>query len=343
MEEKNDGLDKDALKEGKSNNTTNNNLDNNNNMERSNYQNNNYCYMNICEQMTNNNYIDIKLYKDLVKENKSLENYFKITFYCLCGYLQYIKDDSDWKQIINCYYDEKDELKPKAPHIFCIKCKEVLVTNRFLDKYKTKIIMICECGSRNYDRINSYWIRRGNIKQRKAPQILCELCNSKMWVHTWLDDIGSKVKLLCKCGFKNFLKKNNNWVRSPRWKKPVPLIICNSCQQKMYMSQWLNNDGTKVKMKCECGWKTLIKEGNTWVRSEWSKKLLCLRLVKNPELLQKKYNIHSRRKGKANSNELCDDDDEEERDGEQVDDQDQHLQQIETNDIYKDNMIKNIQ
>ncbi|CRG97612.1 conserved Plasmodium protein, unknown function [Plasmodium gallinaceum] len=262
--------------------------------------------INLHEKNKNEKYMDINSYKELVEKNILAENYCKITFYCLCGYFKYIKEDDEWKQIINCYYDEKEELKPKAPYIFCIKCKELLITNRFLDKDKTKIIMICECGSRNYDRVNFFWVRRGNIKQRKAPQILCEECHSKMWVHTWLDDIGSKVKLLCKCGFKNFLKKNNSWVRSPRWKKPVPLIICNSCQQKMYMSQWLNNDGTKVKMKCECGWKTLIKEGNTWVRSEWSKKLLCLRLVKNPHLLQKKYNIHSRRKNKSVKNDSSD-------------------------------------
>ncbi|SCN62834.1 conserved Plasmodium protein, unknown function [Plasmodium chabaudi adami] len=251
------------------------------------------------------NYIDINTFNKILDKNMAQENEYKITFYCLCGYSKYINDGNEWKQVINCYYDEKNELKPKAPHLFCTKCKEMLITNRFLDKDKTKIIMVCECGSRNYDRTNSFWSRRGNIKQRKAPQILCEECNSKMWVHTWLDDIGSKVKLLCKCGFKNFLKKNNNWVRSPRWKKPVPLIICNSCQQKMYMSQWLSNDGTKVKMKCECGWKTLIKEGNTWVRSEWSKKLLCLRLVKNPDLLQKKYQVHSKKKNKSHDeNEL---------------------------------------
>ncbi|CAD2113461.1 hypothetical protein YYG_00226 [Plasmodium vinckei petteri] len=251
------------------------------------------------------NYIDINTFNEILDKNMAQENEYKITFYCLCGYSKYINDGNEWKQVINCYYDEKNELKPKAPYLFCTKCKEMLITNRFLDKDKTKIIMVCECGSRNYDRTNLFWSRRGNIKQRKAPQILCEECNSKMWVHTWLDDIGSKVKLLCKCGFKNFLKKNNNWVRSPRWKKPVPLIICNSCQQKMYMSQWLSNDGTKVKMKCECGWKTLIKEGNTWVRSEWSKKLLCLRLVKNPDLLQKKYQVHSKKKNKSHDgNEL---------------------------------------
>ncbi|KEG04217.1 hypothetical protein YYE_01123 [Plasmodium vinckei vinckei] len=257
------------------------------------------------ESSKNGNYIDINTFNEILDKNMAQENEYKITFYCLCGYSKYINDGNEWKQVINCYYDEKNELKPKAPYLFCTKCKEMLITNRFLDKDKTKIIMVCECGSRNYDRTNSFWSRRGNIKQRKAPQILCEECNSKMWVHTWLDDIGSKVKLLCKCGFKNFLKKNNNWVRSPRWKKPVPLIICNSCQQKMYMSQWLSNDGTKVKMKCECGWKTLIKEGNTWVRSEWSKKLLCLRLVKNPDLLQKKYQVHSKKKNKLqDGNEL---------------------------------------
>ncbi|CAA9990828.1 conserved Plasmodium protein, unknown function [Plasmodium knowlesi strain H] len=260
----------------------------------------------IIEKIKSLKYLKISMYKELVEKNILVENYCTITFYCLCGYFTCIKEDNEWKQITNCYFDEKDKRKPKAPHIFCTRCKELLVTNRFLDKDKTKIIMICECGSRNYDRTDFFWSRRGNIKQRKAPQILCDECNSKMWVHTWLDDIGSKVKLLCKCGFKNFLKKNNNWVRSPRWKKPVPLIICNSCHQKMYMSQWLNNDGTKVKMKCECGWKTLIKEGNTWVRSEWSKKLLCLKLVKNPELLQKKYNIHPHKKSKSDEEEFSD-------------------------------------
>ncbi|CDU20575.1 conserved Plasmodium protein, unknown function [Plasmodium yoelii] len=263
------------------------------------------CNKTVNEYPKHGNYLDINTFNEIIDKNMAQENEYKITFYCLCGYNKYIYHNDEWKQVINCYYDEKNELKPKAPHIFCTKCKELLVTNRFLDKDKTKIIMVCDCGSRNYDRADSFWSRRGNIKQRKAPQILCEECNSKMWVHTWLDDIGSKVKLLCKCGFKNFLKKNNNWVRSPRWKKPVPLIICNSCQQKMYMSQWLSNDGTKVKMKCECGWKTLIKEGDTWVRSEWSKKLLCLKLVKNPDLLQKKYHAHLKKKNKPyDGNEL---------------------------------------
>ncbi|KAF8821292.1 hypothetical protein IE077_000312 [Cardiosporidium cionae] len=205
---------------------------------------------------------------------------------CACGYRIYMRDGAEWRQCIMQHVAShsltgKQDL-PCAPNIVCATCSRKLITTRFLDKARSRVIMSCSCGSRNYDREGHWWIRRGNTKQRKAPVVQCSDCGRRMWVHTWFDDLGTKVKMLCKCGYRNYSKQNNIWVRSPRWKRPVPHIVCSECSKKMYMSQWLNSEGTKVKMKCECGCKTLVSKNGLWVRSDWSQRLSELKLEKEP-------------------------------------------------------------